>query len=200
MRIQTTEAVHRFNAQTELVDIALEYAADEITDPGRLFALLCLAGHRELKGTFEESMRQVCITGSGWPAARPDAPDPGQSPHTISEGSTKSPNLREELIQAWDTCRIVQDRIESAAQDLEQAGQMLLNRELCLRDAIKRAENDANWREFCQNSARPGDVANLILERDRLKNVLRLCVARLEEYEDAEGGTALELARRELRS
>jgi len=37
------------------------------------------------------------------------------------------------------------------------------------------------------------------IERQRLRNLLRLVTARLAEYPDAEGGTALELARRELR-
>ncbi|MBU6231561.1 hypothetical protein KGP36_02740 [Patescibacteria group bacterium] len=183
MRIQTTESVRRFNAQTELVDIALEYAADEITDPGRLFALLCLAGHAELKRTFEESMRQVCMMGTGWPDARPTAPDPSHSPHIVSEGSTKSPNLREELIQAWDTCRSVADRLQDVMNDIETAQQSLGNRELCLRDAIKSMPEEPipHWKSF-QEMARQRDEMRTTLKQCRQALSVALCGTPSEHY------------------
>ena len=75
MRIETTETVRRFNAQTELVDIALDFAADQITDPGALIRLLQLVGQGQLGKTFEEAMRQVCIHGQGWPTGAGPDPD-----------------------------------------------------------------------------------------------------------------------------
>jgi len=35
MKIQTTDEVRHLNAQIELVDIVLKFAADEITEPGQ---------------------------------------------------------------------------------------------------------------------------------------------------------------------
>jgi hypothetical protein len=46
--------------------------------------------------------------------------------------------------------------------------------------------------------AQAARIRDLVSENVRLRRTLQLCVARLEEYGDAEGGTALELARKEL--
>lgn len=51
-----------------------------------------------------------------------------------------------------------------------------------------------NWREFLNNCARPGDVANVILERDRLREALRQCIT-----EDHAPGMQEGLGRRKRR-
>jgi hypothetical protein len=51
IRIETTDAIRRFNANLELADLALGVgAADEVINVRKLVTLLRLAGHFELAG------------------------------------------------------------------------------------------------------------------------------------------------------
>lgn len=50
-----------------------------------------------------------------------------------------------------------------------------------------------------EEDANAAFIVRAVNSHDKLRNALRLCVSRLEEYQDAEGGTALELARAALK-
>jgi len=104
-------------------------------------------------------MRQVIITGQGWPSATPAAPDPGQSPDTILEERTKS---------------LISDLERSKALRYTDNWQGLQQMDNLVDRALEELKRLTNWREFCQNSARPGDIANLVLERDEANRKLNL--------------------------
>ena len=180
MKIQTSEAVARFNAQIELADYALGLAAVDIADVRKLASLLSIAGHHGLRATLLEAAAELgyCAPDGG------PAREPGQSPDKpAASNPTKS-------------AKCVHNNMRLIDKD-KPLGRFVWE---CADCGYVYGKVDAdNWRAFIENSAHPGDVANVILERDRLRSALQLCVARLAEYPDAEGGTALEIGRRALK-
>ena len=90
-KIETTEAVRRFNAQVELVDIALDGCSDPLyapTDydrmsPQRLHLQLLALGHADLAVCLREAGEAI---GYSW---HPDSP--GECPVSERKYETKSP-------------------------------------------------------------------------------------------------------------
>lgn len=83
-KIETSEAVKRWNAQVELTDLALALAADDVTSPRKLYSLLSVAGHHSLAASLRTAGAELGYFGDGHPD------NPGERPTTAPGCQTKS--------------------------------------------------------------------------------------------------------------
>lgn len=157
MKIACTEDVRRWNAQVEIADLALSnWPGFDRMSPQRLHLQLMATGHTGLAVALQEAgIRLGYWAPDGGPATPAGTADPGaglpaDSRPTISADRTKS-RCKDDSCDANHCPKCGGHKIGWYTPGL------------CSVCA------ETNHREFCANSARPGDVANVILERDKLR-------------------------------